>query len=129
MRLGIGATTAIFTLVHAVLLRSLPVAKPSELYRVGDVEDCCVNGGLQDNWSIFSHEKYKAFRDGTQRFTEPATVLAGFAMKSQLFGVKAYAPDILLVTTFVLGMAALLATMLPARKAASLEPIRALRTE
>jgi hypothetical protein len=31
LALGIGATTAIFTLVHAVLLKSLPVAKPSEL--------------------------------------------------------------------------------------------------
>ena len=49
LALGIGATTAIFTLVHAVLLNSLPVANPSELYRVGDVENCCVNGGLQDN--------------------------------------------------------------------------------
>jgi putative ABC transport system permease protein len=51
LALGIGATTAIFTLVHAVLLKSLPVAKPSKLYRVGDVENCCVNGGLQDDWS------------------------------------------------------------------------------
>jgi len=48
LALGIGATTAIFTLVHAVLLNSLPVAKPSELYRVGDVENCYVSGGLQD---------------------------------------------------------------------------------
>ena len=46
LALGIGATTAIFTLVHAVLLKSLPVAKPSELIRIGDNENCCVNGGL-----------------------------------------------------------------------------------
>ena len=31
LALGIGATTSIFTLVHAVLLKSLPVAKPGEL--------------------------------------------------------------------------------------------------
>ena len=59
----------------------------------------------------------------------PATILAGYAMTSQLFGVKPYAPDILLITTVVLGAAALVATLVPARKAASLEPIRALRTE
>ena len=63
LALGIGATTAIFTLVHAVLLNSLPVAKPAELYRVGNIENCCVNGGLQDNWSLFSYDKYKTFRD------------------------------------------------------------------
>jgi len=66
LALGIGATTAIFTLVHAVLLKSLPVASPRELYRVGDVENCCVSGGMQDNWSIFSYEKYKTFRDHTR---------------------------------------------------------------
>jgi len=35
LALGIGATTSIFTLVHAVLLKSLPVANPGELYRLG----------------------------------------------------------------------------------------------
>ena len=84
LALGIGATTAIFTLVHAVLLKSLPVAKPSELIRVGDNENCCVNGGLQDNWSIFSYDKYKTFRDGTQGFTE----LAAFQAGRGLMGVR-----------------------------------------
>ena len=36
--LGIGANTAIFTLVHAILLKSLPVANPASLYRVGDLD-------------------------------------------------------------------------------------------
>src|SRR5437868_3319166 len=36
LALGIGATTAIFTLIHAVLLKSLPVTRPSELYTAGD---------------------------------------------------------------------------------------------
>ena len=44
--LGIGANTAIFTLVHAVLLKSLPVVDPKTLYRIGDKDDCCVNGGF-----------------------------------------------------------------------------------
>jgi hypothetical protein len=34
LALGIGATTSIFALVHAVLLKSLPVANPAELYRL-----------------------------------------------------------------------------------------------
>jgi predicted permease len=84
LALGIGATTAIFTLVHAVLLNSLPVAKPSELYRVGDIEECCVNGGLQDNWSLFSYDKYRTFRDNTSGFVE----LAAFEAGGHLVGVR-----------------------------------------
>jgi predicted permease len=84
LALGIGATTAIFTLVHAVLMNSLPVAKPSELYRVGDIENCCVNGGLQDDWSLFSYDKYKTFRDNTQGFLE----LAAFQAGGGLVGVR-----------------------------------------
>ncbi len=102
LALGIGATTAIFTLVHAVLLKSLPVAKPSELIRIGDNENCCVNGGLQENWSLFSYDKYKTFRDGTHGFTE----LAAFQAGRSLMGVRRNAsnqPAESLRTQFVSG--------------------------
>jgi hypothetical protein len=46
--IGIDGTTAIFTLIHAVMLRSLPVSEPSQLYRIGDGDNCCVQGGTQD---------------------------------------------------------------------------------
>src|SRR5882762_11242548 len=72
LALGIGATTAIFTLVHAVLLKSLPVVKPEQLWRVGNEENCCVNGGMQDNWTLFSYEQYRLFRDHTPGFEELA---------------------------------------------------------
>ena len=84
LALGVGATTAIFTLVHAVLLKSLPVAKPGELYRVGDIENCCVNGGMQDDWSLFSYEKYKTFRDQTHGFAE----LDAFQAGRTLMGIR-----------------------------------------
>lgn len=77
LALGIGATTAIFTLVHAVLLKSLPVAKPEQLVRVGNEENCCVNGGMQDNWSLFSFEQYKRFKEHTSGFEELAAFQAG----------------------------------------------------
>jgi hypothetical protein len=48
LALGIGGTTAIFSLMDAVMLRSLPVSDPSRLYRVGDGNDCCVEGEPQD---------------------------------------------------------------------------------
>jgi hypothetical protein len=53
LSLGIGGTTAIFTLIHAVMLRSLPVADPASLYRIGDGDNCCVQGGPQDRWGMF----------------------------------------------------------------------------
>jgi putative ABC transport system permease protein len=77
LALGIGATTAIFTLIHAVLLKSLPVARPGELVRIGDNENCCINGGLQDDWSLFSTEQYREFRDHTPGFSNLAAFQAG----------------------------------------------------
>jgi len=77
LALGIGATTAIFTLVHAVLLKSLPVVKPSQLIRIGNDENCCINGGMQDNWSLFSTEQYREFRDHTPGFESLAAFQAG----------------------------------------------------
>src|SRR5205807_5378800 len=41
LALGISATTSIFTLVDAVLLKSLPVSNPGELYRLGRESHCC----------------------------------------------------------------------------------------
>jgi predicted permease len=84
LALGIGATTAIFTLVHAILLKSLPVAKPEELVRVGNEENCCVNGGLQDNWTLFSFEQYKLFKEHVPGFVE----LAAFQSGGSLIGVR-----------------------------------------
>ena len=45
LALGIGATTAIFTLVQQVMLQSLPVTKPEDLWRIGDQPRCCNWGG------------------------------------------------------------------------------------
>jgi predicted permease len=84
LALGIGATTSIFTLVHAVLLKSLPVAKPEQLVRIGNEENCCINGGLQDNWSLFSFEQYKQFNEHTPGFEELAAMQAG----NSLMGVR-----------------------------------------
>src|SRR3984893_6306086 len=45
LALGIGATTAVFTLIQQVMLRSLAVAKPQQLWRIGDAVTCCYSTG------------------------------------------------------------------------------------
>jgi predicted permease len=86
LALGIGATTAIFTLVHAVLLKSLPVKDPGQLWRVGDNEQCCIDEGLPDlnDWSLFSYEQYREFRDGTPGFES----LAAFSASDRELAVR-----------------------------------------
>ena len=83
LALGIGATTAIFTLVHQVMLKSLPVTKPGELWRIGDKDRCCNWGGYTQgedgDFILFSWEAYKHFRAHTAEFTDLAALQAGNA--------------------------------------------------
>ncbi|MGA2652906.1 MAG: ABC transporter permease [Terracidiphilus sp.] len=78
LALGIGANTAIFTLVHGILMSSLPVANPAQLYRVGHTNDCCVEGGFPDSdtgdFSIFSYDLYQYLRSNTPEFEQLAAV-------------------------------------------------------
>jgi predicted permease len=81
LALGIGATTAIFTLVHAVLLKSLPVSHPDQLYRVGKESRCCYFGGFSQDreFSLVSYALYTHLRDTTPGFAELAAFQAGQA--------------------------------------------------
>jgi putative ABC transport system permease protein len=83
LALGIGATTAIFTLVHQVMLKSLPVTKPEELWRIGDKIRCCNWGGYTQgadgDFTLFSWEAYLNFRAHTPEFTDLAALQAGNA--------------------------------------------------
>src|SRR5437879_894063 len=76
LALGLGANTAIFTLVHSVMLRSLPVAAPEQLYRLGNADHCCVVGGYQGTFSIFSYPLYTTLLDQTPEFEELAAFQA-----------------------------------------------------
>lgn len=79
LALGIGATTAIFTLVQAVLLKSLPVARPGELWRIGKKVHCCNWGGYTqwEEFSLFNNELYHRFKDNTPAFEELAAFQGG----------------------------------------------------
>src|SRR3954462_7555743 len=82
LALGMGGTTAIFTLIHAVMLRSLPVADPARLYRIGDGTDCCVEGGPQDRWGMFSYPLFERLKAETPEFEQVAAFQAGGARLS-----------------------------------------------
>ncbi len=81
LALGIGATTAIFTLVHQVLLKSLPVTRPEELWKIGDRNRCCNWGGYTQgsdgDFALFSGEAYLHFREHTPEFADLAALQAG----------------------------------------------------
>src|SRR3954470_10948772 len=77
LALGIGGTTAIFSLIHAVMLQSLPVADPSRLYRVGEGDNCCVSGGPQDRWGFFSFPLFQALAAQAPEFESITAFQAG----------------------------------------------------
>ena len=70
LALGIGGTTAIFTLMHAVMLKSLPVADPSRLYRIGDGDNCCVQGSPQGRWGFYSFPLFEHLKAETPQFED-----------------------------------------------------------
>ena len=80
LALGIGANTAIFTLVQGILLRSLPVADPSRLYRIGDKTDCCYYDSFENDdgdFDLFSYDLYLHFKQSAPEFEQLAAVEAG----------------------------------------------------
>jgi predicted permease len=83
--LGIGANTAIFTLVHAILLKSLPVANPASLYRIGDRDDCCISGAFVNDdgdFDLFSYDLYRHFQESAPEFEQLAAFQSGHSTMS-----------------------------------------------
>jgi macrolide transport system ATP-binding/permease protein len=83
LALGIGANSSIFTLVNAILLHNLPVIDPKTLIRVGDKDDCCVNGGWKDDgdYSLFATDTYYMFKKSLPQFEELAAMESGYAWR------------------------------------------------
>lgn len=82
LALGIGATTAIFSLIHTVMLKPLPVKDPGSLYRVGEGTDCCVNMGPEDSWGLFPYLVYQRFQAAAPEFEQMAAFQAGHILVS-----------------------------------------------
>jgi len=83
LALGIGANSAIFTLTNAILLHNLPVVDPKTLIRIGDKDDCCVNGGWNDkgDYSLFATDTYSMFKKSMPEFEELAAMESGYSWR------------------------------------------------
>jgi predicted permease len=75
LTLGIGANTAIFTLLNAIMLRPLPVQSPRELLLFGDGNaQGSTMGVLDGKWDLFSYSFFRDFRQKDTSFSGIAAV-------------------------------------------------------
>ena len=77
LALGIGANTAIFSLLDAVMLKTLPVEQPEQLVLFGNGQ----NMGLTDSfpnesWDLFSYPFYRQVQQRTDVFSGVAGLLS-----------------------------------------------------
>jgi len=87
LALGIGACTAIFSLIDTVMLKSLPVTDPSRLYQIGIGKSCCVTNGLQEDWDLYSYKLYKELaRTAQPEFDQVAAFQAQPGVLSVRYG-------------------------------------------
>ena len=79
LALGIGANTAIFTLVNAVMLKNLPVSKPEELVLFGDATGEGTSRGdpPTGEWDLYSYDAYKYIRAHNDAFQDICAVRSG----------------------------------------------------
>src|SRR5215213_1578841 len=77
LALGIGANTAIFSLLDAVLIRKLPVQQPEQLVLFGRGRDIGVTLGFPDSsWDLFSYSFYRQAQQRTDVFAGVASLLS-----------------------------------------------------
>jgi predicted permease len=69
LALGIGANTAIFTVVNALLLKMLPVKNPQELVIVGNPTDPNRRSNGTPSTEVYSYPLYKELRDRNSVFS------------------------------------------------------------
>jgi predicted permease len=75
LALGIGANTAIFSLLDAVMLRSLPVKDPQQLVLLGEAKEGGIGSGLVDT-ELYSYPFYRRLQEKNSAFSDTAAILS-----------------------------------------------------
>jgi predicted permease len=96
LALGIGANTAIFSLVNAVMLKALPVKDPGQLVVVGNPAEPHLRSG-STSLEVFSYPLYRDLRDGN-------SVFSGMLASGEVHRLKVETPSSGLNTSDALGV-------------------------
>ena len=144
LALGIGANTAIFSLIDSVMLKTLPVKHPEQVLQVTrGKEDYYTNliwEQVRDRQDVFSgifaysSMRFDLAAGGESRYAEGnyvagrARVLTHF-VAGFLYGMKSDDPVTLCLAAAVLALVAAVAGFVPAGRASRLDPMEALREE
>jgi predicted permease len=83
LALGIGANTAIFSLLDAVLLRSLPVKEPGQLVVLGENDPSGIGNAFFDP-DLYSYPFYRQLQQKNAVFSEVASI---FSMTDDVHGI------------------------------------------
>src|SRR5689334_24282997 len=77
LALGIGANTAIFSLLDAVLIKTLPVQQPEQLVLFGKAQEQGATNSFPDtSWDLFSYPFYRQMQQRTETFSGVASLLS-----------------------------------------------------
>jgi predicted permease len=86
LALGIGANTAVFSLINALLMKPLPVQQPEQLVLFGDGQSRGFISGLHGRWSIFPYPLYQSVRARQKSFED----VAAFRTQLDRLNVRRY---------------------------------------
>jgi predicted permease len=80
LALGVGANTAIFTLINDLMIKQLPVGQPDQLVSLGEDSGCCILGTVSMGTAgLFSYDFYRQI-EKQHRFFQDISASAGFTL-------------------------------------------------